>query len=181
MTLISKRTAILTVASKLVREKGAYKLTLDAVAHEAGVSKGGLLYHFPTKEALIQAILDDFLNRFDSDTEDEAIRNTNLNNRWAQAYLIKTFEISKEDLEMSGGVLAAAASNPELLEPMRQRYVLWQNRMSAECKDPVEATIARLAADGLFFCEMFDLAPLESELRSGVLTYLQSMVKKQDL
>ncbi|RXZ83101.1 TetR/AcrR family transcriptional regulator [Paenibacillaceae bacterium] len=177
----SKRSEILKVACKLVSEKGASKLTLDAVAKEAGVSKGGLLYHFPTKEALIQATLDDFLNRFDSNTDEEASNNTKLNNGWAEAYLIETFEISKEDLEMSASILAAAASNPNLLEPMRQRYVLWQNRMIAECKDPVEATAARLAADGLFFCELFNFAPLDEKLRVDVLSYLQTMVKKREM
>jgi AcrR family transcriptional regulator len=176
----SKRNAILKVACKLIREKGASKLTLDAVAKEAGVSKGGLLYHFPSKELLIQATLDDFLDRFDSDTNEEASRNTNLNNGWAQAYLIETFEISKEDLEMSAGILAAAANNPELLEPMRQRYLLWQSRMTAECKDPVEATVARLAADGLFFCDLFGFVPLDEKLRSDVLSYLMTMVEKRE-
>ncbi|GGG60790.1 TetR/AcrR family transcriptional regulator [Paenibacillus radicis (ex Gao et al. 2016)] len=177
----SKRSAILQVACKLVRERGASQLTLDAVAKEAGVSKGGLLYHFPTKEALVQAALDDFLNRFDSSTEEEASRNTKLNNQWAQAYLIQTFEINKEDLEMSFGILAAASSNPVLLEPMRQRYVEWQSRMAAECKDPVEATVARLAADGLFYCELFGFAPLEDGLRKDVLSYLLDMVKNRDV
>jgi len=176
----SKRAALLKIACQLVREKGASQLTLDAVAKEAGVSKGGLLYHFPTKDALIQATLDDFLDRFDSDTEEEAVRNTNLNNKWAQAYLIQTFEISKNDLDMSASILAAAASNPELLEPMRKRYVRWQSRMTAECKSPVEATAARLAADGLFFCELFGFAPLDEQLRTDVLDYLQTMVSNQD-
>ncbi|MGG1314517.1 TetR/AcrR family transcriptional regulator [Cohnella laeviribosi] len=176
----SKRTAILKVACRLVRELGASNLTLDAVAKEAGVSKGGLLYHFPTKEALIQAALADFLDRFDSDTDAEATRNTSLNNRWAQAYLIKTFEISKDDLEMSFGILAAAANHPDLLEPMRERYLLWQSRMASECKDPVEATVARLAADGLFFCELFGFAPLDGELRSKVLAYLLKMVERRE-
>jgi AcrR family transcriptional regulator len=177
----SKKATILKVACRLVRERGASQLTLDAVAKEAGVSKGGLLYHFPSKEMLIQAILSDFLDRFDSDTEEEALTNTSLNNRWAQAYLIKTFEISKEDLEMSTGILAAAANNPLLLEPMLQRYVLWQNRMTVECLDPVEATVARLAADGLFFCDLFGFAPLEPELRSSVLAYLLKMIEKREV
>ncbi|MEK8130319.1 TetR/AcrR family transcriptional regulator [Paenibacillus filicis] len=175
-----KRNEILKVACKLVSEKGASKLTLDAVAKEAGVSKGGLLYHFPTKEALIQATLDDFLNRFDSNTEEEASRNTKLNNGWAEAYLIETFEIGKEDLQMSASILAAAANSPDLLDPMRERYIMWQSRMMAECKDPVEATVARLAADGLFFCELFGFAPLDEPFRSDVLSYLQTMVKKRE-
>ncbi|MBB6672948.1 TetR/AcrR family transcriptional regulator [Cohnella nanjingensis] len=176
----SKRSAILQVACRLVRERGASRLTLDAVAKEAGVSKGGLLYHFPTKEALIQAALDDFLNRFDSSTEEEAARNAKLDNRWAQAYLRQTFEISKEDLEMSFGILAAASSNPDLLEPMRQRYIDWQSRMTAECRDPVEATVARLAADGLFYCELFGFAPMDEKLRSEVLSCLLTMVRKKE-
>ncbi|MFM9278209.1 TetR/AcrR family transcriptional regulator [Paenibacillus jiagnxiensis] len=175
----SKRTDILKVACRLVREMGASHLTLDAVAREAGISKGGLLYHFPTKEALIQAALNDFLDRFDSDTDAEAASNTALNNGWAQAYLIKTFEISKDDLEMSFGILAAAASNPDLLAPMRQRYLLWQSRMTAECKDPVTATAARLAADGLFFCELFGFAPLDNQLRADVLSYLLTKVESK--
>lgn len=176
----SKRNAILKVACRLVRRHGAANLTLDAVAKEAGVSKGGLLYHFPTKEALIQAALDDFLDRFDSETDAEASSNPTLDNRWAQAYLIKTFDIDKDDLEMSFGILAAASNQPAMLDPMRERYVLWQSRMTAECKDPVEATVARLAADGLFFCELFGFAPLEPNLRSDVLAYLMTMVKNRE-
>lgn len=56
----SRRDAILKVACRLVRTMGASHLTLDAVAREAGISKGGLLYHYPTKDALIQAALNDF-------------------------------------------------------------------------------------------------------------------------
>ncbi|MFC6331880.1 TetR family transcriptional regulator [Paenibacillus septentrionalis] len=175
----SRRDAILQVACRLVRTMGASHLTLDAVAREAGISKGGLLYHFPTKEALIQAALEDFLDRFDSDTDKEAASNTALHNDWAQAYIIKTFEISKDDLEMSFGILAAAANNPALLEPMRQRYLLWQNRMTAECSDPVEATVVRLAADGLFFCELFGFAPLEGKLRADVLSNLLTRVESR--
>ncbi|GAB6930616.1 TetR/AcrR family transcriptional regulator [Paenibacillus sp. JCM 10914] len=175
----SKRDAILKVTCQLVREMGASHLTLDAVAREAGVSKGGLLYHFPTKESLIQAALEDFLDRFDSDTVAETTSSTTLHNGWAQAYLKKTFEISKDDLEMSFGILAAASSNPDLLEPMRQRYLAWHSRMIAECEDPIEATIARLAADGIFFCELFGFAPLDNQLRADTLSYLLNKVERK--
>jgi len=176
----SKRAAILKVACRLVKDLGASNLTIEAVAKEAGVSKGGLLYHFPTKEALIQATLDDFLDRFDSATDTEASSNPAIDNHWAQAYLISTFDIDKDDLEMSFGILAAASNQPAMLDPMRERYVLWQSRMTAECKDPVEATVARLAADGLFYCELFGFAPLQEQLRSDVLAYLMNMIKNRD-
>ena len=49
---------LLDAAERLVSEVGAGHLTLEAVARAAGVSKGGLLYHFPSKEALLQAMID---------------------------------------------------------------------------------------------------------------------------
>ena len=42
----SARARLLDAAVAVVRRDGAQALTLDAVAAEAGVSKGGLLYHF---------------------------------------------------------------------------------------------------------------------------------------
>ncbi|ASS67955.2 MULTISPECIES: TetR/AcrR family transcriptional regulator [unclassified Paenibacillus] len=171
MAAASKRNAILRVACKLVREQGASKLTLDAVAREAGISKGGLLYHFPSKEALIQATLDDFLDRFENQTEARAAAGCG-SHPWTRAYLTQSFQTSPDDLETSAAVLAAASGNPALLSPMRERYEAWQSRIVSESRSPALATIARLAADGLFFCELFHLAPLEPRLRSEVLDAL---------
>ncbi|HRN83289.1 MAG TPA: helix-turn-helix domain-containing protein, partial [Hyphomicrobium sp.] len=43
------RHQLLDVAARLCLKNGLHGLTLDAVAKEAGVSKGGLLHHFPSK------------------------------------------------------------------------------------------------------------------------------------
>src|SRR5215469_14026355 len=51
------RDRLLDAAERVVAESGATHLTLDAVAKSAGVSKGGLLYHFPSKEALLEGML----------------------------------------------------------------------------------------------------------------------------
>ncbi|MCD0167012.1 TetR/AcrR family transcriptional regulator, partial [Deinococcus sp. 12RED42] len=47
------RAALLAAASTVLREQGA-SLSLDAVARAAGVSKGGLLHHYPTRDALLR-------------------------------------------------------------------------------------------------------------------------------
>src|SRR5690625_7156467 len=41
-------------------------LTLDSAARDAGVSKPGLMYHFATKEALLNAILDRMIFRYEA-------------------------------------------------------------------------------------------------------------------
>ena len=53
----SGKDAMLDAAEVVMTEQGAWRLTLDSVAEQAGVSKGGLLYHFPTKEALLKALV----------------------------------------------------------------------------------------------------------------------------
>lgn len=52
------REHILQAAGRLVLTEGVSALTLEAAAKAAGISKGGLLYHFPSKEALMLGMID---------------------------------------------------------------------------------------------------------------------------
>ena len=61
------RAALLDAASRIVQQRGVEHLTLELTAQEAGVSKGGLLYHFPSKEALIKGMIQSYLERFTAD------------------------------------------------------------------------------------------------------------------
>ncbi len=67
---ISTRKELLEAATRIVLRDGPGHLTLDAVARESGPSKGGVLYHFPTKDALIAALIDDLCERFDREVEE---------------------------------------------------------------------------------------------------------------
>lgn len=51
------RNKLLEAAAHIILTQGAAHLTLDQVAQAAGISKGGLLHHFPTKEALLIGLL----------------------------------------------------------------------------------------------------------------------------
>ena len=48
---------MLDAAEVVVVRQGIANLTLEAVAAEAGLSKGGLLHHFPNKDRLIEAMV----------------------------------------------------------------------------------------------------------------------------
>jgi hypothetical protein len=68
------------------------------------------------------------------------------------------------------------ASEPELLAPLREAFARWQAEIEADVADPVRGTIARLAADGLWLCELFGLGSLDPELRRRVHAELLRMV-----
>ena len=57
MTTTDTQNRILDAAEHCVMEHGVANLTLDSVAARAGVSKGGLLYHYAGKDALVAALI----------------------------------------------------------------------------------------------------------------------------
>ena len=76
-------TKILAAAQEIVRSKGPDHLTFDAVAERVGVSKQAVLYWYPNKARLIEALVRPALEAesnagksavSSSDTPDEAIR-----------------------------------------------------------------------------------------------------------
>lgn len=57
------RADILEAAQRVVARQGSTGLSIDAVAKEAGLSKGGVLHHFPSKDALLSGFIEFFAQR----------------------------------------------------------------------------------------------------------------------
>ena len=60
---------IIDAAGEVVLRDGVARLTLDAAAAEAGLSKGGVLYHFPTRDALVAGMVEKIIREFDEDID----------------------------------------------------------------------------------------------------------------
>ena len=58
---------ILDASERVVLRDGVGHLTLEAAATEAGLSKGGVLYHFPTRDSLVAAMVTRIIEQFDGD------------------------------------------------------------------------------------------------------------------
>ena len=172
---VSTRDTILYAAASIVIEQGASRMTLESVAKEAGVSKGGLLYHFPSKDALIQGMIEqmnqEFTARIWAEYEKDDV-GTN-RGRWLRALIKAT--CTSTHLELSAGLMAAVLLNPELLEPNRQSYESRQKLIEQDGVDPVLANIIRLAVDGLWFSELLAFAPPREPLRAQLLERLLSL------
>jgi len=65
----STRDRLLDAFEESLIDGGERSATLNAVAASAGVSKGGLLYHFASKDALVEAQLNRLLEAAATDTE----------------------------------------------------------------------------------------------------------------
>ncbi|ASA21383.1 TetR/AcrR family transcriptional regulator [Paenibacillus donghaensis] len=174
----SKPDLILKAASTIVQRDGMAQLTLEAVAREAGVSKGGLLYHFASKDALIKAMVDKSNEVYGDAVRRQALADPNTSGAWSRAYVETAFECPEEGMDQSSALFAAAFANPQLLEGMREQFEQWQHQIANDGNDLVLATITRLAADGLWFAEIFGLAPPDAELRDKVYRQLLAFTER---
>jgi len=174
-TSAATRERLLAAAATVVRREGARGLTLDAVAGEAGVSKGGLLYHFPSKRELVRGLVADWMDRFEAGVDADA--GPEGTGGWTRAYLrgsdITRLAPDERDLEFS--LLSVLIDAPEELDFVRERYTAWQARMNRDGIDPVDATLVRLAADGLWFADLLGLAPLQGRTRAELLKRLEAL------
>ena len=155
------RAKLLDAAGAVIRRDGPQALTLDAVAAQAGVSKGGLLYHFKSKRELLDGLVDRWMDDFQRDIDGES-------GNFARRYVAANDGAHAEEV----GMLAALVADPQVLAAVRDRHETWQDRVASEGGDPVDATVARLAADGLWLADLLGTAPPRGQLRERVLARL---------
>lgn len=179
MNVSTTRQAILEAANRLVQREGVARLTLEAVAQEAHLSKGGLRYHFPSKEALITGMIQDHLEAFEMELARLQERSPPGPGTWLRAYLHATYASSLPDLASASGMLVAIANNSALLEPLQRHYATWQARAEQDGLSAARATVIRLALDGLWFAEVFGLAPPNPRLREQVEAFLLALIQER--
>ncbi|MBB4776996.1 TetR/AcrR family transcriptional regulator [Actinomadura livida] len=147
------KNALLDAAEAVLSEQGTQALTLNAVADRAGVSKGGLLYHFPTKDALVRAMVARVIEEFDDLIASYlASYGDGVPGAYTRAYVEATFEILTGEARSyrRWSAITAAAADPEQAEPLSEAMRRWHGRDPAEDPDPGTAAVVRLAAEGLW-------------------------------
>lgn len=168
---------ILDAASKVILDKGAESLTLEAVAQEAGLSKGGLLYHFPTKRNLIEGMIARLIARVDAALEEELLKS---DGDYVTAYIRASLRADPERGKISNALVAATANDPDLIKPLQARFFKMQSAIAAAAISPEIGSIIRLALDGLWMADLFGFAPPSPELREKMSVVLLSMNQRKD-
>ncbi|MDI9689930.1 helix-turn-helix domain-containing protein [Burkholderia cenocepacia] len=72
MARASKRLEVLEAIVSIIERDGLTAVTLDAVALETGMTRAGLLYHFPSREALILATHEHLTRSWEQELEASA-------------------------------------------------------------------------------------------------------------
>lgn len=137
----SNRDAILDAADQLVAAEGAGHLTFDALSQTTGISKGGLLYHFKSKDYLLQAMLKRRVERYEVLREKYHQQFADDPKGELKSILLAALDTDAECSRLGSGMLAAAATNPELLEPLKGHMALTLQRLERIAGSKVGKTL----------------------------------------
>lgn len=169
--IVTLRDRILDAAEAVVVRQGIANLTLEAVAADAGMSKGGLLHHFPSKDKLIDGMVMRCAEHWREHAREAYEQERAGPGRMARALLshLEDPESWTEQCQRgSCAVFAALAQNPALIQPMRAVYSEIRGRLADDGLPEGVGETVIAAMDGLWLYRVLGLTEVDRKLMESV-------------
>lgn len=175
---ISAKEKILKATEQVIVKLGAGNLTLDAVVKEAGISKGGLLYHYPNKEALLMAMLDRFVFSYRDRINDILYKNSEKEDNYLKAHILAIEKSREEMSSMALAVLAFIANNPEKAQRLKDHISDDWEILKAMSKDVKTAMLITSALNGLALFETLGLSSFSPDEKEQLIKLLKKIADR---
>ena len=175
------RDRILNAAEARLLAGGPAALVLDAIAADAGVSKGGLLYHFRSQAGAGGGAVRAHVRALRSAAPGPVRRRPgahwSLDPRLPGLHSHAEGKPADSSAQLMAGILASVGRDEDHLETIRSHFARWHRRLESDGIDLRSATIVRLAADGLWLSALLGLDRLEDELGAETLAALRGLTE----
>lgn len=155
-------------------ERGAGSLTFEEIAQVSGVTRGGITYHFPTKEALLRALVFQDIAQW-TEVEDElAPEGVPAETASLLAFIRAHTHEDPDRRRFVTGMLGAVTLDPPILDPAREferarlEGIEWNDRN-------VRLQLLRMAAMGLFWADLFGCPDMEQDVRARLVSTLEAL------
>lgn len=172
------RMALLDAAERVVARDGAVRLTLDAVAAEAGISKASVLYDYKTKQALIKAVIE---RRVASEAQRMRSFIDQEGNKPDAAILglIAALQHGKLELDRDVALDLAVALNQhnDLRGAIREPFKAFLHEVEATSPEPSRARVVFLALEGLKLVEAFGFYRWPDQEREQLLADMRALLR----
>lgn len=173
------RRKLLQAGRAIIVEEGTDKLSIERVIRRAGVSKGTFLYHFPSREKLVAALIEEYATHLGDVM-------TSLEKDSAGAYdsLLAGYEKWYRDFTEGGidngnsplvSLVTASQSNRKFMTPVREWYRNHFDKLKASPNGFDTALLLTLAFDALFFHRLFGTDVLRDEEKNALLTLMHKL------
>ncbi|ACV76195.1 transcriptional regulator, TetR family [Zymomonas mobilis subsp. mobilis NCIMB 11163] len=144
------RERVLKSAEQLVQRAGATAMTLEAVAKEAGITKGGLQYCFGSKDDLITALIDRWFAAFDCEVKEYSQSDDSPAGE-ARAYVQASSQIDDATSARIVGMLVTLLQSPNHLKKIQAWYARWMEKNLGQSEEARHIRTMLFAAEGAFF------------------------------
>lgn len=171
------RTKLLDAALDAMRKAGYNGFTLDLVAKTAGVSKGGLLHHFPSKDALIEAILRQLFVRFEALVQQYYDQDKDDSGRWLRAYVRATFDDDPPPIEIATILLSAFIENHALMQFLQEDFAGWRSRLLRDGLPAARARVIWQAADAYWLDRILGSDSMDEGERQALIDELIGLTR----
>lgn len=166
------------VAAGLALAAAGTPVTLESAAREAGLTKPGLMYHFPTKQALMLGLVDHVIDHWQQRLAEEIGQPPEEVTAAKRIHAYLNCVLS-DDLDRTDVVMCTDARYSELMTAR------WVERMQPwlgvpEDLDPgVQGKLltARLVADGAWYSTAFCTFPLDNAAAASIRTTAATLLE----
>lgn len=176
----SSRERLLDAAAQLITQHGVQDLTLDAVAAAAGVTKGGLIYHFKTKDDLLGALVLRLVEHVDQRQRAKAAKRGTTRSARLLALVDDTFDMPRAERQLLTNLLSAASAYPHLLGPVRKLFAQMYGELSESSTEAGPALVIAAALDGITLLELLDFHQFTKRQREAMRLALHELIAKLD-
>ena len=149
------RRALLDQAARITLEQGLSKVTFQAVADAVGVTKGGVMHHFATKNALILEVFHDAMVKFEAEVDTAMAKDPVRYGSFTRAYIDATISLGEKgqaEFHSQATLYVLMLGDSEL----RELWAEWSNQQLKK-HEPTDNTetlcMARLVADGIWLSD----------------------------
>ncbi len=181
------RERIFRAAMQLAARDGLMTLTIEKVAEESGLSKGGVMHHFSSKDALLSGVIMHFTDQVEREMTRLVAEDPNPTYRWVRAMLRMMTADGVDDSDHMPSrqtmerfmlsVLAATIHNPEVVKPVQAIGQRLRGRLTSVPEEGIEQLMMWLAMDGLFLWQFVGLLssddPLIDQVHTNLLAKLE--------
>jgi AcrR family transcriptional regulator len=154
------------------------RLTLAEVAAATGLSKAGILYYFPDKEALLIGLLEHLGQRYEAELERLRAREP-ADAAGAYCRALIDLQCAPEDDRAFAALAAVLHQFPRLREVYGQRTQFFHERIFNDGVPPGDAALILCASDGLWFADILGFPPLPSGAREALIETLRKLTRRE--
>lgn len=172
------REALLDAADQVIAKVGVINLTIDAVAREAGVSKGGVLYSFGTKDALIEAMLKRAGASYERLVEAYLVGHPDEAQAPASAHIDANHREDRLASIRASALLASLVRSPDYQSEIQGYYEELFGKIDTRTEAGRRARTAMLASEGAFLLRGLGLIDIADDAWDDIFADIQATVPR---